>query len=351
MTMGFARVPDTQEGINVMKQWILVTAVLFAAVAAPIHATQSRNTLVVTSSNNAAGNSLLAFDSTGALVQTIATGGLGGVSGNAGGIAAAGQLVAVVNFGSQSVSLFELTRGGFALTDLITTMSPPVSVAFGHGHLYVLGTTSVESHQLHGRNVAAASDGSATLLGADGSAAQVGVVGDQLLITEKSNVVEIVNLQAGAVTGVPSEVTIPQGSDTPLGLTTRGNTGYVTIAHSDEVGLVKSGHLTALVGSGAQHAPCWLALVGQYLYSSNSPSHSISRFIVSGNRIVLDAEVVATTAGAPTDIGAFGRVIGVLDGGTQTRLTQFEVDDDGELQQIAVSVVNRGANGVVVVER
>jgi hypothetical protein len=26
-------------------------------------------------------------------------------------------------------------------------------------------------------------------------------------------------------------------------------------------------------------------------------------------------------------------------------------DDDGNLQQIAVSVVNRGANGVVVIER
>lgn len=154
-----------------------------------------------------------------------------------------------------------------------------------------------------------------------GSVAQVGVIGDQLLITEKSNVVEIVALQAGTVTGTPSEVTIPAGSDTPLGLTTRGSTGYVTIAHSDEVGLVKGGQLSALVDSGSQHAPCWLALVGQYLYSSNSPSHSISRFIVSGNHIVLDAEVVASTAGAPTDIGAFGKIIDVLDGGTQTRLT------------------------------
>jgi hypothetical protein len=110
----------------------------------------------------------VAFDSTGALVQTITTGGLGGVSGNAGGIAAAGQLVAVVNFGSQSVSIFELTHEGFALTDLITTISLPVSVAFGHRHLYVLGTATVESHRLHGRNVAAAIDGSATLLRADG---------------------------------------------------------------------------------------------------------------------------------------------------------------------------------------
>ena len=71
---------------------------------------------------------------------------------------------------------------------------------------------------------------------------------------------------------------------------------------------------------------------------------------MTGSRIILDAEVVATTAGAPTDIGASGRVVGVLDGGAQTHLTQFAVDDDGNLQQIAVSVVNAGANGVAVLE-
>ena len=341
-----------QEGIEHMKQWlVLLVAVCLALAVTPGHASQSHNTIVVTTSNDAAGNALLAFDATGVLVQTISTGGRGGVSGNAGGIAANGRLVAIVNFSSQSVSLFDLTPQGFTLTDVITTLSPPVSVTFGHGHLYVLGTTSVESHRLDGRHLESASDGSATLLRADGSAAQVGVVGNQLLIAEKSNVLEVVDLQAGAVTGTPVEVPTPAGSDTPLGLVTRGNTGYVTIAHSDEVGLVRGGQLTALVGSGSQHAPCWLTLVGQYLYSSNSPSHSISRYVVSGTHLVLDAEVVATTAGAPTDIGAFGNIVGVLDGGTQTHLTQFAVDDDGNLQQIAVTVVNRGANGVVVVEQ
>jgi hypothetical protein len=334
----------------VTKQSALTMVALLAVAAVPDHAAQSRNTLVVTSSNNAAGNSLLAYDSTGALVQSLPTGGLGGVSGNAGGVAADGHLVAVVNFQSQSVSLFELTNDGFVLTDTIATMSPPVSVTFGHGHLYVLGTISVESHKLYGHNIESASDGSATLLKADGSAAQVGVAGDQLLLTEKSNAVEVVDLRSGAIAGTSVEVPIPAGSDTPLGLTTRGSAGYVTIAHSDEVGLVKGGQLISLVGSGSQHAPCWLTLVGQYLYSSNSPSHSISRYIVSGTQVVLDAPIVATTAGAPTDIGSFGNVVGVLDGGAQTHLTQFAVDDDGTLHQIAASVVNKTANGVAVVE-
>ncbi len=334
-----------------MKQlFILTVVVLVAAATAPAGADQSRDTLVVISSNNVAGNALLAYDATGALVQAIPTGGQGGVSGNAGGIAAEAHTVAVVNFQSQSVSLFQLTHEGFVLTNVIGTISPPVSVAFAHGHLYVLGTTSVESHKQYGTDVEASADGVATLLRADGSAAQVGVAGDQLLITEKSNTVEIVDLRAGAVAGDTIEVPIPAGSDTPLGLATRGSAGYVTIAHSDEVGLVKQGQLTSLIGSGSQHAPCWLTLVGQYLYSSNSPSHSISRYVVSGTQLVLDAPVAATTAGSPTDIGSFAHIIGVLDGGPQTHLTQFAVDEDGNLQQIAVTVVNKGANGVAVIQ-
>src|ERR1041385_5842432 len=112
-----------QKGINVMKQWfVLSLALCFALIAIPGHTSPNRNTLVITSSNNATANALLAFDATGALVQTISTGGRGGVSGNAGGVAADGRLIAVVNFGSQSVSLFDLTHAGFVLTDVVTSM-------------------------------------------------------------------------------------------------------------------------------------------------------------------------------------------------------------------------------------
>jgi hypothetical protein len=114
---------------------------------------------------------------------------------------------------------------------------------------------------------------------------------------------------------------------------------------------VKNGGLVALTGSGTQHAPCWLALVGAYLYSSNSPSHSISRYVVSGAAVTLDEPIVASTAGAPTDIASSGRTVAVIDGGAQTHLTQFDLDDAGDLHQRAVSLVVNGANGVAVIER
>jgi hypothetical protein len=331
-----------------MKAFLFV-AVLGAMTAVRVAA--APGTFVVTSSNSAAGNQLLVYDAGGALVQAVPTGGLGGVSGNAGGIAVTATSIAVVNFQSESISIFDVTANGVQFRETISTLSKPVSVAFGKDHLYVLGLTSVESHRLAGQDVDTVSDGSAALFVGDGSAAQVGALTDRLLITEKSNIVEIVGLRAGAVAGSAIPVEIPPGSNTPLGLVTRGANGYVTIAHSDEVGLVKNGELVALTGSGTQHAPCWLALVGAYLYSSNSPSHSVSRYVVSGSSVTLDEAIVAATGGAPTDIAAAGRSVALLDGGAQTHLTQFDVDDAGDLHQRALTLVVNGANGVGVIER
>ena len=55
---------------------------------------------------------------------------------------------------------------------------------------------------------------------------------------------------------------IPANVDTPFGLVTRSNDAYVTIAHADEISLVRNGQVLTVTASGTQHAPCWLALVG-----------------------------------------------------------------------------------------
>lgn len=186
-------------------------------------------------------NQLLVYNSSDKLIQTVATGGQGGVRGNAGGIAVGRNRLAVVNFGSQSVSIFECKKDGFRLKQIIPTASKPVSVAFGIDHLYILGTTKVESHQVFDFGVSTSSDGIAGLVVADGSPAQVGVVEDQLIITEKRNAIETVNLNSDdAVSGVATRFqAIPQNVNAPFGMVTRGNDAYVTIAHADEISLVE----------------------------------------------------------------------------------------------------------------
>jgi hypothetical protein len=328
-----------------------------AALAIGVAAGQAQgataHTLVVTASNAPASNHLLVYNSSDKLVQDVATGGKGGASGNSGGIAVWKDLLAVVNFGSQTVSVFERSGDAYSLKHIVPTASAPLSVAFGHGHLYILGATTVESHPVYDSVVGAASDGQATLLKADGSAAQVGVLDTELVITEKSNTIEAVGLDPDyAVIGAPAlTANIPANVNAPFGLATRGNEAYVTIAHANEISLVRDNAVLAITGSGTQNAPCWLALDGPFLFSANSPSQSISRYVVYGKNIVQDAAVAASGfVGNPTDIAYRKGLLAVVDGANgQSHLTVFHVDEDGNLAATGRTAITGTANGVAIV--
>jgi len=333
---------------------VLITTVVVTAAA--VAQAANHETAIVTSSNTV-NNQLLVYDTAGTLVESVPTLGQGGVENNAGGVAAGNGLVAVVNHGSQTVSVFSRGQNGFELRQLLAVASQPVSVAFGKDHLYVLGTTTVESHRLGFDGIDTIADGVVPLIAADGSAAQVGVAGDRLIVTEKSGTIEVVQLEGGTAVGSSVSVALPEDSrDTPFGLVTRGGNAYVTIAHSDLIALVKNASLIALTATGTpggqgQHSPCWIAVVGPYLYSSNSPSRSISRLVAGGNNIVLDLPVAAQTVGAPVDIAAVNGLLAVVESnaGGMSHLTQFRIDEDGNLVPTTSTAIASAANGVAIV--
>jgi len=307
--------------------------------------------LVITASN-ATANQLLVYSVSGKLLQAVPTQGTGGASGNAGGIEANGSMVAVVNFGSNNVSIFQLEGNGFHMQQLVPTASSPLSVAFGADHLYVLGATEVESHALYGLHVNPNPDGIVPLLIADGSAAQVGVLPTQLIITEKTGAIETVNLLAGGVIAGSATLVknIPANPLAPFGLVTRGSDAYVTIAHSNLITLVRGDSVVTVTGSGTQNAPCWLTLVGPFLYSSNSPSMTLSRYVVFGAKLLQDLAVAAVFDGDPTDIASGDGLVAVIDGnGPVSHLSIFQVDLDGNLALQAFDIITGAANGVAVI--
>lgn len=341
-----------------MKKAIFGSALLGLMVAGAVHAQPGDDwndgDLIVTSSN-ATNNALLVYNTHGALVEQSKTGGTGGVSGNAGGIAQNHDLLAVVNFGSGNVSIFRKNSDAapLQLTKLVPAITNPVSVAFGHHHLYILTATHIESHPIDRYGVNSIADGNAQLAHADGSAAQVGVIGGQLIITEKSNAIETVNLaNNGAVTGATKLVAnIPANVNAPFGLATRGDDAYVTIAHANEISLVRNDTVLTVTGSGTQMAPCWVTLDGPFLFSANSPSHSVSRYRVSGHSIVQEEAVVASFNGAPTDITYRDNLAAVVDGtGTASHVSIFNVDGDGNFDLKSSVTLNSGAtNGIAIV--
>jgi hypothetical protein len=339
-----------------MKKAVYGSALLALMVAGAVHAQGNAgwhdDDLIVTASNTAS-NQLLVYNTQGALVEQIHTNGAGGVSGNAGGIAQNHKLLAVVNFGSGNVSVFRKSHSGLQLEKLVPAITNPVSVAFGRDHLYILTATHIESHRIDRYGVASSADGEAQLAIADGSAAQVGVLDGQLVITEKSNAIETIGLtHDGAVTGATKLVAnIPANVNAPFGLATRGSDAYVTIAHANEISLVRNNAVLTITGSGTQMAPCWVTLDGPFLFSANSPSRSVSRYAVYGQKIVQDAAVVASFKGNPTDITYGDGLAAVVDAnGTVSHVSIFNVDGDGNFNlKSSVTINNTATNGIAIV--
>jgi hypothetical protein len=91
---------------------------------------------------------------------------------------------------------------------------------------------------------------------------------------------------------------------------------------------VRHDQVLTVTGSGTQSAPCWLALDGPFLFSANSPSQSVSRYVVSGDSITQESAVAATFNGDPTDISYGAGLVAVIDANSSvSHLSTFRVDE------------------------
>ncbi|HWF46020.1 MAG TPA: hypothetical protein VG168_03360, partial [Bryobacteraceae bacterium] len=104
---------------------------------------------------------------------------------------------------------------------------------------------------------------------------------------------------------------------------------YVTIAHTNDVSLVRNG--TVLTNTvGTQNAPCWATILGPFLYTGNTASQNVSRYAVYGQKIVLDAAIAAAQSSNTTDVAAADGLVAVIDGSGQiSHLSIYTVDEDG----------------------
>jgi hypothetical protein len=340
---------------------------VFAVGIASLKADQRAVTLVVTMTNDPAANQIKVYDAgSRALVQTLSTRGKGGAGGNARGVKQyRGEIVAVVNNGSNTVALYKRDGSGLSFDKLVTTTSAPLSIDFANDHMYVAGATTVDSFVIRHDSVEWL-DGTASLELATGGAppagstAQVGAIdGRRLLVTLKADpdpgTVDVVRLRDGAIVGAaPVAVSAPDGSLTPFGFSVYPDgTAVITLAHSSQAGLFRDGAFTAVIDA-TQAADCWSTRAGKYVFTANTGSKTISRLVGTGNNIFVDASVAATiaTGGAPADIDTDQGVLGVIDHGAgQSHLSLFTFTRFGELTAsgapINVGVAN--ANGVAIV--
>jgi len=347
-----------------------VTSALVLAIgvsAAYVGADDHDVTLAVTMTNDPTSNAIQVYDAgTHAWLQTLATQGKGGAGGNARGIKQyRGELVGVVNNGSNTVAVFRRQRDGLKFEQLVATTSAPVSIDFGNDHMYVAGATTVDSFVVHANHVGGL-DGTTSLelvgggVPPSGSTAQVGVVNEhRLLVTLKTDpdpgTVDIVALDHGAVVGAaPAVVSAPSGTLTPFGFSVYPDgTALMTLAHSSQDGLFRDGAFKTVIAAG-QTATCWATPVSKYVFTANTGSATISRLVATGNNVFVDGLVAATipSGGAPSDIDADHGILGVIDHGVgQSHLTLFSYNAFGELTATgpAITLGVPNANGIAIV--
>jgi len=328
-------------------------AVVILATALSVAGEEGRSVFVLTSTNNASGNDVVAFqlDTAGtpslSLVDMLPTGGNGGASTNAGILQFAFDFGAVANYGSNSVT--QLVRDeniiGIGKTiNLAAGCMKPDSVALANEHLYVVGTTCAESHVWPwGKE-----DGTVSLT--DPTAAQIaaGQTWAAATLADPMGTGSVLQLGLspdGALSGTSTNVTLPANANiVPLGEAFWGDLLGFTPAHSPDSFAIlnKGGTVFPVVGptpSFPTNAPCWVAKgAGNIWYTGNSPGAVISIFFSDGQGGAFYKSI--PLPGSPTDItvspdGKLLAVIYTYEG--EGYVAVFAIDAYGDLTPVATS--------------
>lgn len=337
------------ERLSLMRIGIAIAALAFASVS-PVSG-EERSSLILTSTNDGSQNSVIVFKlntrGTPSLtaLQSISTNGKGGASGNAGILQFQGNLGAVANFGSNSVT--QLWRRGDFISPvrsiaLASDCTGPDSIALTRDELYVVGANCAESHSWPAGHL----EGSVVPL-ADQSSAQI-VSGDTwAAVTMKSGSVLQLGIypHGGALNGSSTTIVLPEeANDTPLGAAFWGDVLGFTPAHSpDSFAIADSNrNVYPVVGPSPafpSNAPCWVAKGPNSIwYTANSPGQAISIFFSDDKGGAFYKSV--PVPGTPTDITVspdqnWLAVIYTAAGGAH--IAVFSIDSYGDLKLAATS--------------
>jgi hypothetical protein len=334
--------------ISLCRAVSVLAAVLFATALAVANG-NGHSVFVLTSTNNASGNEVVVFElntwGTPSLSwsNTLPTGGNGGASGNAGILQFSGNLGAVANYGSNSVS--RLVREGNSISmgstiNLAWGCVQPDSVAISTEQLFVVGTNCAQSYAWPWGLV----DGTVRL--SDTSAAQIAAGMTWAAVTLKSgSLLQLPLTTRGTISGTYTSVPLQSDADSvPLGEAFWGDILGFTPAHSEEnFAIVSNGVEYPIPGTpfSSGQAPCWVAKgAGNIWYTGNSPGQAISIFFSDSQGGAFYKSVPLQVAGTPTDItvspdGKWLAVIYTYDG--QGYVAVYSIDAYGDLTYVATS--------------
>jgi 6-phosphogluconolactonase (cycloisomerase 2 family) len=358
--------------IKIVFAGLLALSVLAIAATAQASRFDANVGAVYVLANGTAGNQVIAYDRSagGFLVPagSVSTGGsgTGALLGDQGSLVLSddGHLLFAVNAGSASISALAVTGSGLKLRTVAPSNgTTPVSVAT-HGKLvYVLnagGGGSISGYAISGNGLEAIA-GSTQPLGAGAAGAaqiQFSPNGKSLVVTEKASST-IDTFAVGSDGRAGAATTSASVGATPFGFDFDAH-GHLLVSNASgsasSYAVGADGLLQTISGAVAanQSAPCWLVANGNYAYTANGGSGTISRFglAADGALTLLDTPgAPAATLGAtshPLDLATSsdGRFLYNLTDGLH-RVSVFSVASDGTLQPIeTVGDLPIGAEGI-----
>jgi 6-phosphogluconolactonase (cycloisomerase 2 family) len=335
---------------------------------------------VYTMNNAAAGNEIVhyarAADGSLLFVANYPTGGTGTGAGlgNQGGIALSpgGDLLAVVNAGSNDFTLFRRMRdGSLAIVERESSGGTmPISVTIHGPRIFVLnagGDGNISGFVRAPGGVDPIAGSTKPLSQSAPGPAQIQFTssGHHLIVTEKmTNRILAYRVDAS---GVPSDAVVNNSAGaTPFGFDIgHGDVIIVSeaVGGAPGAGLVSSYrlgddgtlHTISPAVPDFQSAPCWIVIThdGRFAYTTNTASNSVSGYIVRGGQITLrDAGgVTASTDAAPIDAAIArgnGSYLYVLNGAAGT-IQLFRIDSQGGLELLpgGAAGLPAGTNGLV----
>lgn len=321
---------------------------VFLATGAAVAAQEAPDVFVLTSTNSASSNDVVVFKlNTGSapsltLVDMLPTGGKGGASSNAGILQFKGNLGAVANYGSNTVTQLERYDDFIGIGPTIK-LAPgcmkPDSVALTQEQLFVVGTNCAESHAWPSGNV----DGAVVSL-TDPSAAQIAVGESWAAVTQTDGyLLKLPLTGSGTLNGTSTPITLQSDADSvPLGAAFRGDILGFTPAHSEEnFAIVNNGVEHPIPGTpfSSGQAPCWVARgPGNLWYTGNSPGMAVSIFFSDDQGGAFYKSVPVPGVATDITVSADGKWLAVIyNAGNEAYVAVFSIDAYGGLTLAATS--------------
>ncbi|HEY7399661.1 MAG TPA: beta-propeller fold lactonase family protein [Actinomycetota bacterium] len=263
-----------------------------------------------------------------------------------------GKRLLVTNAGGDDAGVFDVTDEGLELRQTVATPAAPKSVTEHDGVVYVLGTAEPS---LAGFRMSDASltpiDGSARMLPADSSPAQVGFTpsGDALIVTQRgTDSIVAFPVNADGTLGEPTETA--SSGPTPYGFafTSRGVLVVTEAFRAEKGAAAASSYLvngttvrpvTGSVGNGRSEI-CWAVVKDdRFAFTTNFADGAVSRYaIAEDGSLSLEDAVAGTSVEGHTglrdeDLSGDGAFLYAIDADAG-KVFGWSVGDDGSLMAV-----------------